>query len=309
MSSVSSDFPSGFSLLGGIPTQKQDLAASILFAVAFALLIPLVIWRIAVKDTRQPILIRPVFVLIVRIATYVIRAIEAKGNYSEGLFIADQILLLLGLIPLASTLLSLLHFHVQRNWEPTPAHPARKSQLDRLLRLLELALIVAAILGVVAGTKTSGAMGNPGELSSLKTYRYAVIGITLGVIILVPILAALETLQAGLPLRPFLFLTGTAAILVIPSLYRLITTLHTPSPLAPGAKAAFYLLSSLPEWLCVAFLLGVDIAALFDIAEGRRKARVAKKMKKGEWTEVEGGRGEYEMGETRSASEVEEGKV
>lgn len=111
MDSVASSLPEGFSLVGGIPVKSQDFAAcdfrvspllvanntdsrahrSIIFIVAFVLLIPLALWRIVRKSTRSTVLIRPCIVLVVRIATYAIRAVEANGNYAEGLFIAEQV--------------------------------------------------------------------------------------------------------------------------------------------------------------------------------------------------------------------------
>jgi len=84
-----------------------------------------------------------------------------------------QVLLYLGLIPLASTLLALVHYHVDRTWVPSPSAPRRKTGLNRLLQLLNLALVAAIVLAIVLASKISDALGDPGEVGQLKTYRCA----------------------------------------------------------------------------------------------------------------------------------------
>jgi hypothetical protein len=37
------------------------------------------------------VLVRPAVVIVIRLATFVIRALEANGDYAEALFIADQV--------------------------------------------------------------------------------------------------------------------------------------------------------------------------------------------------------------------------
>jgi uncharacterized membrane protein SpoIIM required for sporulation len=46
------------------------------------------------------VLLRPSVVALVRIATYIIRAIEANGNYSKTLFTTEQVRLARFAIPL-----------------------------------------------------------------------------------------------------------------------------------------------------------------------------------------------------------------
>ncbi|GAA5841024.1 hypothetical protein JCM9279_001292 [Rhodotorula babjevae] len=285
MSSLSSSsaLPTGSSLLGGFPLKGQDLAASIVFLALYALLAPLAVWRLAVKDTRHVILIRPLVVLVARLATFAIRAAEVTGHESEGLLITEQVLLYLGLIPLASTLLALVHDHVDRTWVPSPSAPRRKTGLNRLLRLLNLALVVAVVLAIVLASEISDALSDPGETGQLKRYRYAVIGLTLGVTALAAVLALYETQREDLPRSPALFVLVAAGLIVIASIYRLVTTISPPSVSSRDAKAAFYLLSALPEWLCVAVLLGANLERLFAVQEGAWKDKVAKKMRKGTW--------------------------
>ena len=64
---------------------------SIVFTIMFAVLLPLAIFRLVVPSSRGAVLIRPTIFTVVRIATYIIRAVQADGNYSTGLFIAEQV--------------------------------------------------------------------------------------------------------------------------------------------------------------------------------------------------------------------------
>lgn len=65
--------------------------SSILFFVAYAVLAPFVVLRLARKSSRTLVLVRPAVFLSIRLATYVVRAIQANGNESEGLFVAEQV--------------------------------------------------------------------------------------------------------------------------------------------------------------------------------------------------------------------------
>ncbi|GAA5984946.1 hypothetical protein JCM10908_002463 [Rhodotorula pacifica] len=286
--STNDAMPQGFHLLGGLPQKSPDLAASICFIIAYSLLSPLVIWRVAIRRTRLAVLIRPGIVLLVRIATFVIRALEADGKaLSTGLITTEQVLLYLGLIPLCEPLLALTRYHIRRFWTPSPREgdeKPTKSTIDRGLRLLELALLGAMVLGVTIGSKTGSAMNDPSQMSSLTSMRYALYGLTLLVVVGGPLLATYATLQHGLPQRPVLFLYACAACLAIATIYKLIISLHPVSSVSHGAKAAFYLFNSLPEFLCTTLYFAFDLDALFDVNEGAWKRKVDKQMDKGKWT-------------------------
>ncbi|GAA6051114.1 hypothetical protein NBRC10513_000962 [Rhodotorula toruloides] len=309
---LSQGLPAGFSLVGGVPLKNPDLAASIVFIVVWALLILLPVWRFAVRRTRVAVLVRPAVVIGIRIATFVIRALEANGNYATGLFIAEQILLLIGLIPLCEPLISLLRFHVRRYWTPSPSDgpKERKTTLNRLLTVLRLALVAAIVLGCV----TNAAMIDPSKVDSLKHYRYAILGITLFISILSPVIALIVSAQNGLPMGPVFFLIGCAACLIIPSVYKLIITLHPVSLVSHGAKAGFYVFSCVPEVVLVVLYFAFDLERMFDINAGVWKDKVKKKMRKGKWVGAYTAQEEYEMREVpdqrmvRSGSDLEEGK-
>ncbi|GAA6014190.1 hypothetical protein JCM10207_006127 [Rhodosporidiobolus poonsookiae] len=287
---LASAWPAGFTLTGGIPTRGEDLAASIIFIILFALLIPLAVWRFADRRTRTFTLLRPAIIVLVRVATYIIRAIQANGNYDEGLFIGEQVLLLAGLVPLMEPLVKLVRYHVRRTWVPEPpaaegAAQKKVTTLDRALRLLDLAVLVALILGIVAGSQTGDAIGDPDAASQLKRYRYATIGLSLfvlGVSILVTCAVHLRS-SSDMPLPATLYILALSGLLIIPNIYKLVISVHSTALYGSGLKAGFYLLSALPEWLvCLAFF-AFNLNDMFSIREGAWKQKVEKKMRKGKW--------------------------
>ncbi|BGP30853.1 hypothetical protein JCM10296v2_002612 [Rhodotorula toruloides] len=312
---LSQGLPARFSLVGGVPLENRDLAASIVFIAVWALLTPLPVWRFAVRRTRVAVLVRPAVVIVIRIATFIIRALEANGNYATGLFIAEQILLLIGLIPLCEPLILLLRFHVRRYWIPSPSDGPRerKTTLNRLLTLLRLALIAAIVLGC-SGTQTNAAMSDPSKVDSLKHYRYAILGITLFISILSPTIAVVVSMHNGFPMGPVFFLIGCAACLVVPSVYKLIITLHPVSLISHGAKSGFYVFSCVPEVVLVILYFAFDLERMFDISEGAWKDKVEKRMRKGEWAGAYTTKEDIELREVpnqrtaKDGSDLEEGK-
>ncbi|CAE7233208.1 unnamed protein product [Rhizoctonia solani] len=134
--------PTGFSITGGIPIRSQDLAASIIFIIAYACLIPLATWRLASKASRSTTMIRPAIFVLVRTATYIMRAVQSSGNYSEALFIVEQVFLLAGFPIICDAILTLLEYHITR----THTSPKQGQITQRVCRLLRLALLAALIV-------------------------------------------------------------------------------------------------------------------------------------------------------------------
>ncbi|GAA6001976.1 hypothetical protein JCM10207_003020 [Rhodosporidiobolus poonsookiae] len=293
--SSSSDFsnlPSNLTLAGGIPLKNPDFGASIAFLVLYILCVPLALYRAIHPASRTWVLLRPCIVIAIRIATYIIRIIEANGNYSEGLFIADQVLLLTGLIPLCEPLVALLKAHIRRNWIPKP--PVRPDQdssaaqdpyagLNRLLRLLSTLLLVALVLGIYSGTLANKAIDNADDADTLKHMRIAISAITLVIVCGTGLIALALQVREGLPVRGTAFLILVAALLALASAYKLDTALHPVSSTSHGAKTAFYLLSCLPELLAILLYLSINLDVWFDVRESAWKDKVAKRMRKGKW--------------------------
>jgi hypothetical protein len=120
---MSSRLPPSLAVTGGIPVKSQDLAASvyiylaqvdakrtedrlmttdprilhihttrsIVFTIAYFLLLPVAIWRQAIPASRCWTLIRPIIFIALRIGTFIIRAVQANGNYQIGFFVAEQV--------------------------------------------------------------------------------------------------------------------------------------------------------------------------------------------------------------------------
>ncbi|ORY68033.1 hypothetical protein BCR35DRAFT_308222 [Leucosporidium creatinivorum] len=282
-------FPAGLSLTGGFPLKGQDLAASIIFLIAYILLLPFAIWRNVKPASRTLILLRPCIFILARIVTWILRAIQAaQTNVNEGLMIGEQILLLCGFILLCEPLLSLVGYHIKRN---TPPNPESRDLLHRALILLKLALMVALILGIYAGSQISSVGNDADKLSTLKSCRdaNAIICLVITVAcILVTLLA--KARDGSLPGRATLMLVVAGAVLSIASAYKIYIYVKTPTPsiTAVSGKVAFYFLSALPEFLVTALYLSVNLNDMFDIEEGRKRDKIEKAMKKGTYTGGEG---------------------
>lgn len=68
-------------LFGGVPLFSQDFAASIVFIIAYAAILPLAFFRLLKPETRHRVLFKPILLVAIRITSYSIRASEANGNY------------------------------------------------------------------------------------------------------------------------------------------------------------------------------------------------------------------------------------
>ncbi|KAM0754320.1 hypothetical protein T439DRAFT_284912 [Meredithblackwellia eburnea MCA 4105] len=290
-SNLTSIFPTGISLTGGIPIKSQDLAASVIFTIIYALIFPVAVWRLISSSSRCFALIRPTAFAMARIVTFIIRALQANGNYSKGLFIAEQVLLLCGFILLCEPLLTLIGYHMMRNTVP---HPGQGAMLNRIHRLLQLALTIALILGIYAGSQLASVSSttSSSSISTIKDCRdaNAIICLIVTVLSAVVSLAAQAKERPALPIKSTIYLVAISALLSISSAYRLFLYEHSPSPnpVGSGTKAAFYLLSSVPEVVVSILYISLNLNTAFEIPEGRRKEKAIKEMKKGtyqgEWS-------------------------
>ncbi|KEP47862.1 putative proteophosphoglycan protein [Rhizoctonia solani 123E] len=243
--------PTGFSITGGIPTKSQDLAPSVIFIIAYACIVPLAAWRLASKASRSTTLIRPAIFVLVRIATYIMRAIQSNGNYSETLFIVEQVFLLAGFPIICEAILSLLEYHITR----THTSPKQGQITQRVCRLLKLALLVALILGIVAGTKMSSAITDPTKAPQLRALRNANAALCLAIVLGIIVVVLFAQFHKNLPIQPTALLVFMAGCLTIAGAYRL-ALIHTSSPpLATSTKAKFYVLLALMEWAVTLALL------------------------------------------------------
>ncbi|GAA5874060.1 hypothetical protein JCM1840_006131 [Sporobolomyces johnsonii] len=291
---LSDVLPAGFVLTGGIPLKHPDFAASIVFVIAYLLLIPAALFRIIRPTSRTTVLVRPAIFLVARVGTYVVRAIQANGNYSTGLFIAEQILMLCGFQLLCAPLVSLVKYQTYQGWIPTGQKGSQPFEL--ITRLLDVALTVAIILGIVVGSEISDAKNNVDTANALRDCRWAN-GIISTIVVAISILLVffMHTRQS-MPLRSTLYVVAIGALLLVPCVYKLVIYAHPPSPISTGSKVAFYFFFALPEWLVDLAYFGINLQETFDIAEGTRKEKWEKAARKGKV------QGEY-MSESESDGE------
>ncbi|KAG8741721.1 hypothetical protein FRC10_002548 [Ceratobasidium sp. 414] len=262
-------FPTGLSITGGIPTKSQDLAPSIIFIVAYACLIPIAVFRLAKKESRSTTLIRPAIFIIVRLATYIMRAVQANGNYGETLFIVEQVFLLAGFPIICEALLTLLEYHITR----THTSPKQGQVTQRVIRVLRLALVAALAIGIYAGTQYSSVLSDPSKLSNLRTLRNVNAGLCLAIVLGVIFVALIAQFHKNLPVQPTIVLVFMAGCLVIAGAYRLAMIHIINPPMAVSTKAKFYALLSLMEWLVSATLFVVNARVMFaeDLAKDKKK--------------------------------------
>ncbi|GAA5831933.1 hypothetical protein JCM3766R1_000161 [Sporobolomyces carnicolor] len=276
--STSSDaFPAGFVLTGGIPTKSQDLAASILFTIAYAVLVPLVLLRVCRKSSRTLVLIRPAIFISIRIATYIVRAIQANGDESEGLFITEQIFLLCGFLLLLEPFSTLVKFNLYRDWIPE----GKKDALSRLLLVVRLAIFAAIALGIYVGSSTSGAMTDPGLAETLRRCRWASAGIALAIVVVSLLLAIYAQITGVADLRRTAYLATLGTCLLVPSVYKLVLYEDPSHPFSAAGKAVFYILFGLPECLAALMLVSINLETTFDVREGTAKEKWNKRARKG----------------------------
>ncbi|SCV67713.1 BQ2448_5324 [Microbotryum intermedium] len=264
---------SPLALVGGIPTKSQDLPGSIIFAVAFAFLAPLAMYRVLQPSSRTMTLFRPAIFIVGRIATYCIRAVISDGHYAIGLFI----LLLTGFILLCEPLLNMLEAHVTRYREPSIYN---KDLMDHVVRLLKLALFVAFILGIVTGASVSGVEDGTGSISSFKTERDANTIICLVVVLLVIPVSLIGQARQQLPFTATLHLIVCAALLAVGAIFKLYTYLNPGDPYSTRTKVLFYILLSTPEWLVTVLYLVFNIQEMYQLQDHARKVKEEKRMKK-----------------------------
>ncbi|KZV84199.1 hypothetical protein EXIGLDRAFT_296984 [Exidia glandulosa HHB12029] len=216
------------SSLAGIIATKPDLAPSIVFIVAFALLAPLAAWRLISTASRSVVLIRPAVFVLIRIGTYIVRAIEANGNYSTGIIATELVLLSTGTILLAEPLVELikrlLETHIPYDG---PAVPDRKGRIQRkdevglLSRILKIALIAIIAVSIYSSTKVGDAFKDPDAAKTVALTR-KIAAIILVVVLAIAALGLLYFhMKHTLPSRALYFLLMIALLLEVTAAYRL----------------------------------------------------------------------------------------
>ncbi|EJD51314.1 hypothetical protein AURDEDRAFT_159719 [Auricularia subglabra TFB-10046 SS5] len=250
------------SLIGIIAT-KPDFAPSVIFIVAYACLLPLAIWRFVSPKTRSLLLIRPALLIVFRIATYIVRALEANGNYSVGVISTELVLLTVGAVFLIEPLISLttkvLEAYVPYDGPMVRDRRGRMRRQDEvgwLARLLRVALIAVIGISIYAASNTSDAFKDPDAaktVSNLRRVTAIILVVVLGVVIVG--IAYFQFLHP-LPMRTVYFIFTIALLLLVGSAYRLASASHDAGA---NNRVAFWLAQALTEWLVTLAFFVVNI--------------------------------------------------
>ncbi|GAA99053.1 uncharacterized protein L969DRAFT_427502 [Mixia osmundae IAM 14324] len=249
------------SLSGGIPNNAQDFAASIIFTVAFAVLIPICIFRLVVKETRTRILIRPLIFCLTQAVAYGMRAAIANGSTSTGIYEASEILLLAGFSAICEPIPALLTRVAGKYSKGASQHAENRLQ-QRVLLLCRLAITVALILGIVASTDIS-ANESQSTMNSIKQYRIANAALIIGAISTSAIIAVNLISARLLQIRAVVVLVIQCALLIITAAYKLGSTLDRPANFSRSGKIVFYILTGAVEWLATLIFFAVNINQFF----------------------------------------------
>jgi len=273
-----SSFPA---LSGGLPT-KPDETPSIVFTIAYVVLLLPALWRTYTYRHPGSLLftfVRLCLFIIIRILTFGLRAEEASTASlpdnpvpNTDVFIAEQVLLGIGFIVVIDLIVELLKSHIWRTDVPqqseTPfAQQGSSKVLQRIVRIMHFALLGAIGIGIVAGTMYSSAMTDPSKASTVKTLRIAsavislvVAGLCAGVCLL------LLMKYPHLGIASTCYLLVTSCIMVVVPAYRLSTSITTPPEadlVSQDTRLKFYILQALMEWLVAAALVLVDARIWF----------------------------------------------
>ncbi|CUA69203.1 hypothetical protein RSOLAG22IIIB_08329 [Rhizoctonia solani] len=198
------------------------------------------------------------------------RAVQSNGNYSETLFIVEQVFLLAGFPIICDAILSLLEYHITRNH----TSPKQGQITQRVCHLLGLALLVALIVGIIAGTQMSNAISDPSKAPQLRTLRNVNAALCLAIVIGVIAVVVFAHFHKHLPVLPTALLVFMAGCLTVAGAYRLALIHRTNPPLARSTKVKFYILLALMEWLVSAALFVVNARVVFaeDLVMEKKKA-------------------------------------
>ncbi|KZT71040.1 hypothetical protein DAEQUDRAFT_157714 [Daedalea quercina L-15889] len=327
MSTEPTKFPAP---IGGVPN-PHDLAPSVVFAVAYAVTIPLVVYRVASKKSRNFFIMGTAVFTVERIVDFIFRALEAeKPNLRTTTLWVDwlQGVYATGFISIAGDVSGIAYVFLIKSTRgsdpvteqvcPSGADEVRGQGLESstdeeralpkpfdsqaalkggVLEPISVSEVLEdeprrrvwiGRLGILALVLRFTAIGLGAVYGGL--YYFATVSSTLAVvaqwiryasdIIAVLFLQLIETaiiwVMFTRPRRvarwPALFLLGLCLLLSVPALYRLAAMAsYTDSLLsmAPGslntsdAKAVFYVLHILPEWIAGTMLLAVNVKQMY----------------------------------------------
>ncbi|THH21167.1 hypothetical protein EW146_g353 [Bondarzewia mesenterica] len=209
------------------------------------------------------------FIMRILLAENYTKVLNGQASINEGLIIGEQVLLGIGFLIPVFVLIRLAGYHSGRN----KGEDVRGKKKREATWILEIALIVAIIFGIVAGTNTSGALNNPSTAKEVKTDRIVSSAIALAVLAVLFLYCVFLAARPNFPRSTSLWIGLTSALLIVVPVYRLQNTIHHPLDASSTEnKAKFYILQITVEWLVGASILSVNIKEWCGIEDDRSRS-------------------------------------
>ncbi|CAE6510306.1 unnamed protein product [Rhizoctonia solani] len=262
--------------VGGIPV-SADLAPSVVFAVLYALLLPLIVYNFFIRKPRawNVIQISTVIFVIERVAWCIIRAAQAaypEKRESGGLMNYVQTTVGLGFVGISADAINLLRSTLVNTTLPENGASKDRRAARKYYRyfclFFELAFLGSIVPGTIAGGVYNSARFSQtrADSSMSQLIASAAVALFLQVMtVLISLVAAFRVKDINRT-RCFELVCLTLLIMSVP-IYRLcvlgVRTMDVFAPLSPSARALFYIFHLAPEWICVSILLGTNVRARF----------------------------------------------
>ncbi|KAF6763156.1 hypothetical protein DFP72DRAFT_525527 [Ephemerocybe angulata] len=280
--------------VGGVPL-PSEFGACIVFAIAYGLLVPFVVYRVFDRRSRTVVILGIILQILNSTVQFSMRAAAIHRESlraSSGFLKYTQISFGMGFVTIANDLVNLLRC-VQVNptygygpggrYDESPAsqtkdvmleppsegdadHPRARRVVRRFALLMTLTVLASNITGSIAASRYAEQIfTDQARADSVFDLRYASAGVALLAMILLASAASWSLLRQPRACRVAVYrLFAVCFALSIIAIYRLaVMHIETPSldPSLPGTlnspagKALFYLLHVLPEWVAAAILI------------------------------------------------------
>ncbi|WWD16629.1 hypothetical protein CI109_101058 [Kwoniella shandongensis] len=239
---------------GGFPTSK-DLAPSIVFLVAYIVTVPLLCYRLARREDRAILLLRPTIFVGARIAMLVLRIVMTKSSYGVGTLIAELVLTSVGYLFLIDPYVESWKRHVQGS-VPRAIRPYWVKPLAFSLWVL---LFICIIVTTISGALVSRAFDSQSWLTAIRGLRHAAFILSLAVVLLLAFVIIFTHFYFALSVSRLLHLLIPTCCLIVVAVFRVVQS-FTTNPDAPvRSVAAFYVLQLFFEFVAYMFIISVSL--------------------------------------------------
>lgn len=160
-------------------------------------------------------------------------------------------------------------------------------QLSSLLRIL---LIVAIILGITAGSSISGAIDDPSKMASIKSQRTASYALSLAVVGVAIVMTLVSQARYPLSLHKTGYLLVCGCLLLVSTVYRLVSSETIDASAWVRSKSAFWVLDITIELLVTVAYFCIPIPEWFpadgSLEQAKRQDDQAQVMRSSKYDEV-----------------------